>query len=120
VRKTAKIGIDELSEILKPFIPHINRYNVYRCLKRYGLSKLSVLIEETEAKETHKLFNDVARAVLAWHGRGKIEYIPFPAHLKGCYQSFTEADMTALRKIGYNQPFKTVEEGVKLYLDWLN
>ena len=23
-------------------------------------------------------FNDVARAVLAWHGRGEIEYVPFP------------------------------------------
>jgi len=65
-------------------------------------------------------FNDVARAVLAWHGRGEIEYIDFPAHLKGFYQSFTQADISALRKIGYNQPFKTVEEGVKLYLDWLN
>jgi len=56
VRKTAKIGIDELSEILKPFIPHINRYNVYRCLKRHGLSQLKVLIEETETKEPHKPF----------------------------------------------------------------
>jgi len=56
VRKTAKIGIDELSEILKPFIPHINRYNVYRCLKRHDLSQLKVLIEETETKEPHKPF----------------------------------------------------------------
>jgi len=57
VRKTAKIGIDELSEILKPFIPHINRYNVYRCLKRHGLSQLKVLIEEErETQKTHKPF----------------------------------------------------------------
>ncbi|MFQ5598165.1 MAG: ADP-glyceromanno-heptose 6-epimerase [Nitrospiria bacterium] len=65
-------------------------------------------------------FNDVARAVIAWHGRGKIEYIPFPEDLRGAYQSFTEADLTALRKAGYADAFKTVEEGVSDYMDWLN
>jgi len=65
-------------------------------------------------------FNDVARAVIDWHGYGKIEYIPFPKHLQGHYQSFTQADITALREVGYDKPFKTVEEGVKEYLDWLN
>jgi ADP-L-glycero-D-manno-heptose 6-epimerase len=65
-------------------------------------------------------FNDVAHAVINWHKRGKMKYISFPEHLIGRYQSFTEADITALRKIGYKKPFKTVEEGVKNYLDWLN
>lgn len=62
-------------------------------------------------------FNDVANAVIAWHGKGHIEYIPFPEHLKGRYQSFTEADITLLRQAGFSQSFKTVEEGVKAYLD---
>jgi ADP-L-glycero-D-manno-heptose 6-epimerase len=65
-------------------------------------------------------FNDVANAVINWHNKGKIKYIPFPEHLKGRYQSFTEADITNLREIGYDKPFKTVEEGVTEYLDWLN
>ncbi|MFA7618458.1 MAG: ADP-glyceromanno-heptose 6-epimerase [Thiohalomonadaceae bacterium] len=65
-------------------------------------------------------FNDVARAVIAHHGKGEIEYIPFPEHLKGRYQSFTEADMGKLRAAGYDAPFKTVEEGVGLYMQWLN
>lgn len=61
-------------------------------------------------------FNDVARAVVAFHGAGEIQYIPFPEHLRGCYQSFTEADISSLRSAGYQRPFKTVEEGVSLYL----
>lgn len=61
-------------------------------------------------------FNEVASAVIAWHGRGKIQYIPFPEHLKKHYQSFTEADITALREAGYSAEFHTVEEGVKAYL----
>jgi len=62
-------------------------------------------------------FNDVAKAVTAWHEKGEIEYIPFPDHLKGCYQSFTQADIGPLRKVGYAQPFRTVEQGVKAYLE---
>ena len=65
-------------------------------------------------------FNDVANAVIKWHGSGEIEYIPFPDHLKGAYQSFTEADIAALRGMGYGKPFLSIEEGVKKYLDWLN
>lgn len=65
-------------------------------------------------------FNDVANAVINYHGKGSIEYIPFPEHLKGAYQSFTEADISALRNIGYDRTFISVEEGVKKYLDRLN
>ncbi|MDH5570325.1 MAG: ADP-glyceromanno-heptose 6-epimerase [Gammaproteobacteria bacterium] len=65
-------------------------------------------------------FNDIARAVIDWHGAGKMEYMAFPGHLKGRYQSFTEADITALREAGYAAVFKTVEEGVKDYLDIIN
>ena len=64
-------------------------------------------------------FNDVANAVINWYGRGEIEYLPFPDHLRGRYQSFTEADMSALRELGYDKPFKSVEQGVPLYMDWL-
>ena len=65
-------------------------------------------------------FNDVANAVIAHHGRGKIEYIPFPEHLKGCYQSFTEANLEALRSVSCEYSFMTVEQGVRLYMEWLN
>lgn len=65
-------------------------------------------------------FNEVAQAVIAWHQRGQIEYISFPEHLQGHYQSFTQADITALRNIGYAKEFYTVQQGVSKYLDWLN
>lgn len=64
-------------------------------------------------------FNDVARAVIDWHGRGQIRYVPFPEELKGSYQSFTEADLSALREAGYNGEFLNVQQGVKRYLDLL-
>ncbi|MEK0433207.1 MAG: ADP-glyceromanno-heptose 6-epimerase [Betaproteobacteria bacterium] len=70
-------------------------------------------------------FNAVANAVLAWHqqqrqAHGRIEYIPFPEHLKGAYQSYTQADISALRRAGYHERFLNVDEGVNAYLDWLH
>jgi len=47
---------------------------------------------------------------------GTIEYIPFPEALKGKYQSFTQADISALRKTGYREEFATVEQGVADYV----
>ncbi len=64
-------------------------------------------------------FNDVAKAVIDWHGKGKIRYIPFPEHLEGAYQSYTEADLTQLRACGCDTEFRPVEEGVRDYLDQL-
>jgi ADP-L-glycero-D-manno-heptose 6-epimerase len=64
-------------------------------------------------------FNEVAQAVIAHHQRGQIEYIAFPEQLKGRYQSYTQADMAALRAAGYTQPFMSVEQGVASYMAWL-
>ncbi|MDO4641506.1 MAG: ADP-glyceromanno-heptose 6-epimerase [Neisseria sp.] len=48
-----------------------------------------------------------------------IRYIPFPDDLKGKYQSFTEADITSLREVGYDASFFDVNEGVSRYVQWL-
>jgi len=65
-------------------------------------------------------FNDIARAVIDWHGKGRINYIPFPEKLVGRYQSYTQADLGRLRAVGYPHEYLTVEQGVKRYLDWLH
>ncbi|MBP2851071.1 ADP-glyceromanno-heptose 6-epimerase [Dickeya oryzae] len=65
-------------------------------------------------------FQAVADAVLAWHNKDQVEYIPFPEKLKGRYQAYTQADLTNLRAAGYDKPFKTVAQGVADYLAWLN
>jgi len=76
-------------------------------------------------------FNDVALAVIntmrahagepplsltSAHTQGVIEYIDFPEALVGKYQSFTQADISALRKAGYRAEFLSVEHGVQRYI----
>ncbi|AJP48500.1 ADP-L-glycero-D-manno-heptose-6-epimerase [Rugosibacter aromaticivorans] len=52
--------------------------------------------------------------------QGTIEYVAFPDALKGKYQSFTEADLTQLRRAGYENEFAEVAEGIIDYIRWLN
>ncbi|ARR45737.1 ADP-L-glycero-D-mannoheptose-6-epimerase [Vibrio campbellii] len=61
-------------------------------------------------------FEEVAKAVIKHHSKGEIQTIPFPEHLKGAYQEFTQADLTKLRAAGCDVEFKTVAEGVAEYL----
>ncbi|MBK1874746.1 ADP-glyceromanno-heptose 6-epimerase [Marinobacter sp. 1-3A] len=64
-------------------------------------------------------FLDVANAVIAHHGKGQVQFIPFPDELKGRYQSFTQANIEQLRAAGYREPFADVATGVERYLQWL-
>ena len=66
-----------------------------------------------------RTFREVADAVVAWHGAGEVEYIPFPDELKSVYQDFTEADLTRLRAAGYDGEFTSLEQGIGRYLEWL-
>jgi len=65
-------------------------------------------------------FKAIGEAVIHYHGRGNITYIDFPDELKGRYQSYTRADISRLREAGYTREFRTVAEGVKAYLEWLD
>ncbi len=49
--------------------------------------------------------------------QGLISYIPFPEQLRGKYQSYTQADIGALRDSGYSEPFLSVEQGVARYVE---
>lgn len=76
-------------------------------------------------------FNDVAMAVVntmrqlrgdpalplqALVGEGLLRYVGFPDDLKGRYQSYTQADVTALRAAGYTAPMRDVQTGVAEYV----
>ena len=48
-----------------------------------------------------------------------IEYIEMPEYLKKQYQYFTQADITKLKKAGYNKPMWELEDAVKNYVTYL-
>jgi ADP-L-glycero-D-manno-heptose 6-epimerase len=80
-------------------------------------------------------FNDVAVAVVnalgvppgqprldaaAAAANGLIEYVPFPDALRGKYQCFTQADLSALRAAGCDHAFADVQQGVASYIATLS
>ncbi|MBC7918934.1 MAG: ADP-glyceromanno-heptose 6-epimerase [Rhodoferax sp.] len=52
--------------------------------------------------------------------KGLVEYIPFPDALRGKYQCYTQADLTALRATGCDHQFVDVQTGVGKYVNWLS
>ena len=62
-------------------------------------------------------FNEIARQLIDWHARGKVHYVDFPEDLPAAYQSFTQADISALREVGYRKPFTGLELGIRKYLE---
>ena len=62
-------------------------------------------------------FDDLEKAVFAAMGLAPaIDYIDMPEDIRDKYQYFTEADMQKLRDAGYQQPFTSLEEGVRDYV----
>lgn len=96
------VYVDDVVDVNLWFFDHPGHNGIYNC----GTGR-------------SQSFKDVANAVIAHHGRGAIEYIPFPDDLRGRYQSFTEADLTRLRATGCDVEFRTVEAGVADYLSWI-
>ncbi len=60
-------------------------------------------------------FTDIARIIQRLEPEARIETIPFPDHLRGKYQTYTQADSHQLREAGYRPPFTSLEEGVTTY-----
>ncbi|CAM3703140.1 ADP-glyceromanno-heptose 6-epimerase [Aquirufa aurantiipilula] len=62
-------------------------------------------------------FNDLGKSTFAAMGKeAQINYIDTPIDIRDKYQYFTEANMSKLRNIGFTQPFHTLEDGVKDYV----
>lgn len=64
-----------------------------------------------------RTWRDLATAVYSAMGHApQIEYIDMPETLQGKYQYFTESKTSKLRAAGYDQPFTTLEDGIRDYV----
>jgi len=64
-----------------------------------------------------RTWNDLVKAVFAAMGKKpNIEYINMPVSIRNQYQYFTEADITKLRRAGYNKETTPLEEAIKDYV----
>lgn len=64
-----------------------------------------------------RTWNDLVKAVFkATEKPVNIEYIPMPSEISKQYQYFTKADISSLRKAGYDNKIYSLEEGIEDYV----
>lgn len=64
---------------------------------------------------TSRSFLEIAEIMQKLHQSGEIQFIPFPEHLQGKYQRFTQANLSSLREIGYSASFQSLEKSLEKY-----
>lgn len=68
---------------------------------------------------TARSFAQVAEQVQANYEGATINEVPFPDHLKGKYQAYTQADLSNLRAVGCDLAFQSLEDGIAYYVRML-
>lgn len=64
-----------------------------------------------------RTFLDLVKATFAaMQKTEQIQFIDTPEDIRDKYQYFTEANMAKLRAIGYNRPFRSLEDGIADYV----
>ena len=84
-------------------------YWLMRHRKNSGIYNLGTGQSNTFLDLTHAVFE-------ALENPRKISFIDTPEDIREKYQYFTEAKMSKLRSIGYEEPFCNLEEGVRDYV----
>ncbi|HPT06630.1 MAG TPA: ADP-glyceromanno-heptose 6-epimerase [Candidatus Omnitrophota bacterium] len=65
-------------------------------------------------------WNDLAAAIFCALGvPPSITYVDMPENIRAKYQYFTEATMDKMRRVGYTKPFRSLEESVADYCEYL-
>ena len=66
---------------------------------------------------TARSFNDLCKSTFTAMGREvNIKYVEMPETLRPKYQYYTQAKMDKLRRVGYTEPFYSIEDGVRDYV----
>lgn len=107
------VSVEDVVRVNLHFLqnPHVS--GVYNCGTGAAQSFNDVAVATVNS--CRAAAGDAALSLSDMQRGGIIRYVPFPGDLKGKYQSYTQADLTALRAAGYGAPFLTVEEGVARY-----
>ncbi len=111
------ISVEDVVKVNLFFLDHPGKSGIFNCGTGASESFNDVAMATVNALRVADGKNALSLAELK--SQGIIEYVPFPPGLKSKYQSYTEADPSGLRAIGYAAPFFDVATGVTRYVEWL-
>jgi ADP-L-glycero-D-manno-heptose 6-epimerase len=108
------VSVEDVVSVNLHFLEHRERSGVFNV--GTGRAQTFNDVAESVVNACRRAAGQPALSRAELKAQGALQYIPFPEALKGKYQSFTEADLGALRGAGYDHPFLTVAEGVDRYV----
>ncbi len=106
-------SVEDVARVNLYFLDHPDRSGIFNVGTGAAQSFNDVAVAMVNACRAHR--GEAALTLAEMQRQGIIEYITFPQDLRGKYQSYTQADVSALRAAGYSAPFLTVEQGVARY-----
>ena len=107
------VYVDDVVDVNLFFLEHRHASGIYNC----GTGRAQTFNQLAAATINAVQGTRLTAKELA--ERGLIEYVPFPEGLRDRYQSYTQADLSRLRTVGYTGEFKSVEQGVAAYVSRL-
>ena len=109
------VSIDDVIKVNMHFLDNQNKSGIFNLGTGRAQSFNDVAMATINALRNAEGISALSLTEL--QQQGLISYIPFPEQLRGKYQSHTQADISALREIGYADPFLSVEQGVAGYVE---
>jgi ADP-L-glycero-D-manno-heptose 6-epimerase len=107
------VSVEDIVRVNLFFVDHPGVSGIFNVGTGAAQSFNDVAVAAVNACRAHA--GETTLTLEEMRAEGIVRYIPFPEDLKGKYQSYTQADVSALRDAGYAAPFLTVEEGVSAY-----
>jgi ADP-L-glycero-D-manno-heptose 6-epimerase len=111
------VSVEDIIKVNLYFLDNPLKSGTYNCGTGAAQSFNAVAVAAINA--CRKARGEAPLALAAMQSQGLIEYMPFPQDLVGKYQSYTQADLGALRATGYGENFLSVEQGVTRYCEAL-
>lgn len=111
------VFIDDVVAVNLWFFDHPNRSGIFNLGS--GRAQPFNDVASSVVNAMRRLRGESALPLADIAQQGLVEYIPFPDALRGKYQCYTQADLTALRATGCDHAFADVQTGVSKYVDWL-
>jgi ADP-L-glycero-D-manno-heptose 6-epimerase len=104
------IYVDDVVDVNLWFLEHRHVSGIYNC----GTGRAQTFNQLAAA--TINAVQDTRFTAKELAEKGLIEYVAFPEGLRDKYQSYTQADLTRLRTVGYAGEFRSVDQGAAAYV----
>ena len=112
------VSVEDVVKVNLHFLDHPESSGIFNLGTGHAqpFNDVAITVVNTLREQRGEAALSLEQAVAA----GLIEYIPFPDALRGKYQSYTQADLGALRATGCQHSFATVQSGVRSYVQALS